>query len=576
MTCRMAESAKSKPVLPSRARILRRLAPWLAGGALLAASAAGLWWVLRRDYARAAERGIALLSRAPRMTAVDEALAQWADEFSLAPASAARVADVLFERHSLEDARVRRLLRYLTGADFGARGDDWRRWRENQQRLLANQQPAVRSGERVTLTHKWQAPVGLTDWRTVLAPIDGFIYVASLGAGVERSDDRFDGVVRVDGRDGRAELLFQSPRLDGDLAGIAATEDGLFVVTAAGAAWRIDAGGQALWQTTFGERVVSLPLSVDVNRNGVSDLVVATEHGRVVAISGVNGRAIWTRSVGSAAGFQQRDGLGAPAWLAVGSAPGGDVTLWLATTGGLVAALSARNGRVQGSATIPAGASGPLAVIERAATGPTACVPCGDGWIRAAALERDVTLTPRWQLGAPAAAGLAMLFPMGDESEARALAIGPSDTPMCAAQLVAFDRVASSWRLGLERGLVGGAVLADLNGDRRPELLVATIERGLRASTLWAISSSGQALVRTRLPFRVVSAPVVADVDGDGLLDVLLADAAGLLHCFSTGQAGEVIWGMLSGDVRNTFNARNAYAYSQTPCGFQWRWRPER
>ena len=70
--------------------------------------------------------------------------------------------------------------------------------------------------------------------------------------------------------------------------------------------------------------------------------------------------------------------------------------------------------------------------------------------------------------------------------------------------------------------------------------------------------------------------PVVADVDGDHRLDILVADRAGRLHCYDTRSPGAIEWGLPLGDAHNTQNAENAYAYGQTPVGFQWRWRPSR
>ena len=67
----------------------------------------------------------------------------------------------------------------------------------------------------------------------------------------------------------------------------------------------------------------------------------------------------------------------------------------------------------------------------------------------------------------------------------------------------------------------------------------------------------------------------MADVNGDGELELLIADQAGWLHCLATGQVGPVEWGLLGGDSHNTRNADNAFRYGQLPVGAQWNWQPD-
>ncbi|MGE3182786.1 MAG: hypothetical protein AB7N71_14240, partial [Phycisphaerae bacterium] len=58
------------------------------------------------------------------------------------------------------------------------------------------------------------------------------------------------------------------------------------------------------------------------------------------------------------------------------------------------------------------------------------------------------------------------------------------------------------------------------------------------------------------------------------VLELLIADRNGTLHCYKTFRAGAVDWGLPNGDPRNTRNSENAYSFGQTPAGLQWDWRP--
>ncbi len=156
------------------------------------------------------------------------------------------------------------------------------------------------------------------------------------------------------------------------------------------------------------------------------------------------------------------------------------------------------------------------------------------------------------------------------------------------------------WRLAVDGAIWGTPALADLNGDGKPEIVLSSIEpfgstssgpqprpaRGPDATSessgppgvrgvVSFISLAGQCLHRLVVDAPVECSAVVADLDGDQRLEVLVADQSGMLHCYRTAGYGPVEWGLFGGDSHNTRNYANAYAYGQTAHGFQWRWKPE-
>ena len=157
----------------------------------------------------------------------------------------------------------------------------------------------------MTLRLLWTAPVGLTTWFSNVLPLDGQIYVGSLGAEFRQTQDTADGVVRINGTSGAAELIFTPPpehRGPRDVLGLAAGDAELFVACANGSVYAVDPEGQPRWHAHAGDPIISPPLAADLNRDGATDVVVVTRAtkgttAKAVALSGRGGRTIWATTV---------------------------------------------------------------------------------------------------------------------------------------------------------------------------------------------------------------------------------------------------------------------------------------
>ncbi len=582
----------------------------LAAGAVLAWTMFSSIWREHR-LKRSIEDGIAALTGVEDPLSVARAMEQWeARTRDGWGGGEDRLVQRLLDEELISDRRVRGMLTYLTGCDFGDRADAWQRWQATRDRLSQGKQPSLPGVREVRLEKVWSAPIGRTSRASTILPIDGSIYVASLGASLGRRDDAADGVVRVNGADGRSAIIFTPEGPLRDVVGLAMSDGGLFAAGADGRVYCIGFDGELQWKGSAASPICAPPLALDLNADGATDVVVLTENDRAVAFNGANGRTLWVAKLPAAQPAQlAADGIRpAPAaWRLSGSK---HTEIIVGSPDGRLVRLEARSGR---------------SLNDRRATGgflagPTACSPRRYAGLMVLALSRfgdAVSLTAE---GEP---GPAWLLSIGDSTRVSAPLRtmtpelggrqpgGQQDAQTCfiaclggssrtaADGVCAFDARGVRWRRSTGGPPIGPAAIAELNGDRRSEVIVAVnpataapsdpsadggsvIDNGsvisgvpsVAPGAILILNSDGHVLHRLTFDSPLAGSPVVADVDGDFKLELLVADQSGLLHCYKTRSSGPVEWGIPGGDAHNTNNAENAYAWSQTPHGFQQAWRP--
>ncbi len=587
----MAKRGDTRPTRRRRGRASRArpLARVLAIVVLLAAVVAvTLWQWSRWSLTWQVRQGLTLLEGADTPAKTLAALAVWEDRTRDNWVERAdELVTLLYSEYSLSDRRVRLMLTRISGSDYGDRLEDWQRWHATRRRISQGLQPLVSRREAVTLVPRWKSPIGLTAWFSTILPLDGYIYVASLGTGLDSPGDQADGVVRVNGVDGTSELFFAPPpehRGPRDVIGLAADEEGLFVAGHNGSVYAIGFDGSARWHMHVGDQIVAPPLAVDTNLDGVTDVVVVTRAGKAVALSGHSGRTSWVTTLAAPAADASLLGttlcLGAVSDVAarelVVTLPTGDVSLLAVRDGRLLWGRLLAAGTVAGAVCTGLdneqsdAVSSPAAYVADSVGDVWALVGVPDdvaivGW-QSLAIRHDETLvaSPRLIGPGPDQPALLIACPTGHYSGNRGA--------VCVASAEGIV-----WRLAVGGAIWGTPAVADLNGDRRPEVVVTSIEpRGDEdvGGALSIISSAGHCLRRVAFDAALESSPVVADVDGDGYLEILVADQAGWLHCYATERYGPVLWGSAGGDSHNTRHPANAFSYGQVPAGYQRQWRP--
>lgn len=554
---------------------------------VVAAVGYGVWWLMfGRNFSYAIQRGVDLLSGAATVEQVEAALNRWEGETGdIWRDRRDAFIEALFDRRKQTDAPLYRMLARVSGCDYGDRADDWQRWRENRRRLVEGELPRQRSGERIRFEQRWQAPLGLSAWFTTMFAADGVIYAASLGTGFDAADDHADGIVRVDGASGHSELIFVPPdRNAGDVMGIADSGGGLFAVTRNGYVYSLGLDGAIRWKAGAGGVVTGPPLSIDLNRDGIFDALVMTRGGRVVAFSGQTGRISWTAAAPRRAA--RRDEGDGPPTVFVGLAAGpwqstDPPDIFATTPDGVLRVLQASNGNVRFEGAAPAGFLGG-GMATSASEGQTPVLAADrDAVVHGiVGAGRRAELHAYWRLfaGAPAAL-IAGLRSIRTGAGAPAVLATSSGAPAPGGGCVGLlDAEGLRWRYVTRGVLWATPAVADLSGDKQPEIILPTMETaadGTPLGVLEILSRDGHVLRVFALDAPVEAAPLVADLDGDLKLEVLLADRAGRLTCYATDGIGPVEWGSLLGDPHNTANMQNAYSYGQVPFGYQGKWKPD-
>jgi hypothetical protein len=556
---------------------------------ILCATVAGLvgfycYW-RRTTVAGVAARGLALLNGANTLSRVIAALDEWERQTARYwHARRDELINYLLKHGRLSDPRVRLLLARVSGADYGDRPDEWKRWLQTRKALEKGEQPRLTGLRRVRLEKRWEAPVGLTAWFTTILPLDGQIYVASLGSSFGDPHDAADGIVRVDGLSGQSELLFQPTESGpGDMLGIAANNNGLVATCQNGLVYSVAVDGSMRWSARVGAGLCGPPLSLDLNRDGFDDVVVARRSGDCIALDGRNGTTLWT----AAAPKRSKSGKGSDtgsgwAGLAAGSLTSDTkLEIVVATFDGLLRVLAAENGSVRSESTISGGTVSGVVVSGGAGrTGPPAYLADRTGGIWAMirsgrtmenmiagelALHSDDTII----------APLRTLGRSGGPPALVACTAGPYTADQ--ATTVLLEPAGIRWRYPVGGAVWGAPAVGDISGDGEPELVICSISPGADqqpVGTVTVLSAAGQCVWRQVMPAPIECSPVIADVDGDMRLEVLVADQRGWLHCYATGRIGPVEWGLAAGDSHNTRNREHAYSFGQTPCWAQLRWKP--
>jgi hypothetical protein len=436
-------------------------------------------------------------------------------------------------------------LRYRKGAETGTLSWPGR---------VATPSPTVSS----LFKPKWTAAIGLTHYRTNVLAEGGRVFVGSNGKDRNAADDAQDGLYILNGRTGKPERVLR-PGNDGDrdVNGVAKYQDFLFVATDNGRLTCYTTAGKLVWEAAVPGDVEGCPALADLTKDGFPDVVVAVENMGVQAMDGRTGVVIWQQFLtGEHRGFMGSPAVadvtadGVPDVFIGGQGPETDNNWY----GNYFWALDGATGKhLWQYETYSKQHASPL-LLRHADRWVVFFSECYGAchWMDARTGEQlaylsapigtfsSPTLTPKqdglfvghswWGNQEDGVSYIPYQLGKFNSSETKELATGDLEG------------------LGLRAGrTTATGTVADVLGNGQLQALYATEDGDLLIFDL-----KGKLLHRLALPAGVEATITVADVDADGLLELLVADLAGNLTCYATASRGQVFWGSFRGNAANT------------------------
>lgn len=312
--------------------------------------------------------------------------------------------------------------------------------------------------------------------------------------------------------------------------------------------------GRPEWTTKTVGSVAAAPLIVDANGDGKLDVVVPCQHGNVYALEGATGKIIWTREL--------RRPVEAP--VIAGDFDGDkSLDLFAVTNTGDAAVLDAKYGSVKTQRSlIEAPTDAPVAVDTNRDGSDEIFIP--GVTVRALSVRRG-SMEDLWFFGTKISTGLALADL--DADGVPEILVGDSGGRIHAVNVFTGK---AAWSAQVSAPPVGGdgsapvrgtPLIGDVDGNRKPEVLAMSSKGRLvtfdaNGKQLWEIASVNG-------DDRTDSTPLLADINGDGMLDLGMMPNSRQFALVSLGGSGQIQWGKHSGDAANTGTFNGAVAFGR-------------
>jgi outer membrane protein assembly factor BamB len=406
------------------------------------------------------------------------------------------------------------------------------------------QPPAPVASGRDLPTVKWEARVGLTTYKTTILVQGGRVILGSNGEAWKSEDDPLDGVWVLDPASGATRAHLIPPGAgEKDVNGVALDGDQIVFGTDQGVVYRARLDGTVLWQALIGGDAEAAPGLYHADTDGIPDVAIAAEGGDFHVLNGRTGAVLFR--IPSAQGEYSQMGFVAPPALmdVTGDdvldlfAPGRDN--WLHAVDGRSGEPLWSNQHFSGLHGAPVFApttgDGRWQLIYTEAYSGVHAVDPATGQLQwGAELEHpglgiEGLFGPvTWHPGA----GCALLGTAWWQEQEGLYCVGPDGV---------------HWRYTEPVGnITSGAVIGDVDGRDGFEVVFGTesgkvIALDGRGEPVWTLDAGGP----------VECTPTLADIDGDGLLELLVASNDGFLRAYDTRGRAPALLGYHRGSTWN-------------------------
>lgn len=422
---------------------------------------------------------------------------------------------------------------------------------------------------------KWQYAIGLTTYRTniIYHKKERAIVVGSNGEKRNKFNDRMDGLYVLDAETGTQKLfIHQDGPIDGDVNGVAADKHHLYFGDDNGRFYCYDFNGIKQWEYTVPVKrsrydkgdIEAPPVLISLNGDRHDDVVISAEGVGILAIDGQNGHPLWefkdsVKHYGMTApaihdfnGDGQMDIIAGSRWYKPLPSPEGYQGITAYHYGDFLFYLDGRSGeeimRVPARSRIHAS---PLVLLYPDKEE----IIHAESYSAVYGLSTDSLIHWRLNIGMPNG-GISGFFSSPVVNAQNRLFIGTSwwgeedgiwvaNTRKRNKRLIVEPDACKLTRAGR---VSASAVVADIIPNQVGMETLMCSEKG----EAFIFNERGTLLKRLTLPDGVEATPLIADIDRDRKLEILIATLNGNLYCYDTNSRGDVLIGQFRGNNKNT------------------------
>lgn len=394
---------------------------------------------------------------------------------------------------------------------------------------------------------KWQAKIGVSTYRTMMAFHDGKIFIGSNGLNRNFKNDSLDGVFEIDAKTGKILHHYAPPFAgDNDVNGVAIADGKLFFGTDNYYFFCFDLKTkEELWKYHLPYDVESTPIASDLNGDKKADIAFNVEGFYFYALNGVTGEILWgnkqiTAHSGNSAPLKydvNKDGIMDFITSGRGNAESDEIdgfkmahygdynlaidgktgkTIWAVATGAGVHASPFINWNKKTPEFLFLDSYGQLSVIS----------PNGK-LLKTVNFGYDNFSSPSVTKDEHLVIGRGSM----DYSD-KAFEYNKEDSVFYVKNDAEYKSVEAGGRLSAT------TMIADILAKGTDQLIGIT-EDGI----LFISTTKGELIASYTLPAGAEASLFIEDIDGDKFLEILIADLAGNLTCYKTKSKAKATYG---------------------------------
>lgn len=389
----------------------------------------------------------------------------------------------------------------------------------------------------VKVSERWRARIGLTTYRSTIHFFNNKIIVNSNGSSWKDSNDPDGGIYIIEPLTGSIIKQIVPPGSgEKDCNGVALNNDDIVFGTDQGIVYTVDWNGKVLWQRELKGDIEAAPALSDLNGDKILDIVTGSEEGILYALNGKDGEIIWEAQ----AGYGAYDQTGFVATAAFFDATGDGIDdIFIPSRDEVFRVINGKTGKIIWSYKGDSGMHGTPIIVdvdndgnpEVIFTESYSTVYCADA--RTGTIKWNTTLKhPGF--------GIEGLFsPVGWFPDAKCILVATAwwrqnEGVYC---LSALDGKIK-WRYEEPtHNITSGFVIGDVDGKPGAEAVFGT-----ESGKVIALDKDGNLVWTYMTGGPIECTPTLADIDGDGLIEVIAASNDGFLYAIATpGKAPAVI-----------------------------------